>query len=118
MTMRVAARFDFGDRYQAAVLGQVLHSCDESRNRTLLAKVHRALAPGVTLPIAEFVVDEARASQTNALTFAVKMLVNAKDGDTNSFAEITGWLKEVGFGNVRIITPPGPAPLFLADRAL
>jgi ubiquinone/menaquinone biosynthesis C-methylase UbiE len=133
VTLSVAARFgvgdrvetragdlfeiDFGDNYQAAVLGHVLHSVGESRSRALLAKVHQALAPGGTVAIAEFLVDEARATQTNGLIFAVNMLVNTEDGDTYSFSEIAGWLKEAGFENVRSMEAPGPAPLILANRA-
>ena len=107
---------DFGDGYQAALLGQVLHSVGESRSRALLAKVYKALAPGGAIAIAEFLVDEARATQTNALIFAVNMLVNSKVGDTYSFAEIAGWLKEAGFENVRTLEAPGPSPLILANR--
>jgi len=107
---------DFGDGYQAALLGQVLHSVGESRSRALLAKVYKALAPGGAIAIAEFLVDEARATQTNALIFAVNMLVNSKVGDTYSFAEIAGWLKEAGFENVRTMEAPGPSPLILANR--
>jgi len=82
-----------------------------------LAKVHQALTPGGTLAIAEFLVDEARATQTNGLTFAVNMLVNTEDGDTYRFSEIAGWLKEAGFENVRMMEAPGPVPLILANRA-
>jgi hypothetical protein len=82
----------------------------------LLAKVHDALAPGGVVAIAEFLVDEARAAKTNGLIFAVNMLVNTEDGDTYTFSEIAGWLKEAGFENVRTMDAPGPAPLILANR--
>ena len=108
---------DFGDGYQAALLGQVLHSVGEVRSRTLLAKVFRALAPGGVIAIAEFLVDEARAARTNALIFAVNMLVNSKVGDTFSFPEIAAWLTQAGFENVRTLEAPGPSPLILANRA-
>jgi ubiquinone/menaquinone biosynthesis C-methylase UbiE len=133
VTLRVAARYGVGDRvearpgdvfeidlggdYQAAVLGHILHSFGEDRNRALLKKVHEALAPGGVVAIAEFLVDEARASQTNGLIFAVNMLVNTEHGDTYSFPEIAGWLKEAGFENVRSMEAPGSAPLILANRA-
>ena len=108
---------DLGKDYRAAVLGHILHSFGEKRNRALLAKVRQALAPGGTIAIAEFLVDEARAAKTNALIFAVNMLVNTEDGGTYSFSEIAGWLEEAGFENVRTMEAPGPSPLILADRA-
>jgi ubiquinone/menaquinone biosynthesis C-methylase UbiE len=108
---------DFGGDYQIAVLGHILHSVGESRSRALLAKVRQALAPGGTIAVAEFLVDEARATQTNGLIFAVNMLVNTEEGDTYSFSEIAGWLQEAGFENVRTMDAPGPSPLILANRA-
>jgi len=108
---------DFGGDYQIATLGHILHSFGPSRSRALLAKVRQALAPGGVIVIAEFLVDEARAAQTNALIFAVNMLVNTEEGDAYSFSEIAGWLKEAGFENVRTMAAPGPAPLILANRA-
>ena len=133
VTRRVAQRFGVGDRletragdlfevdfggdYQIATLGHILHSFGESRSRALLAKVRQALAPGGVVAIAEFLVDEARAAQTNALIFAVNMLVSTEEGDTYSFAEIAGWLKQAGFENARTMAAPGSAPLILANRA-
>ena len=62
----------------ASVPCTVLHTVGKNRSRALLAKVHQALTPGGTLAIAEFLVDEARATQTNGLIFAVNMLVNTE----------------------------------------
>jgi len=107
---------DFGADYQIAVLGQILHSFSEVRGRTLLTKLYEALAPGGAIAIAEFLVDEARATQTNSLIFAVNMLVNTTQGDAYSFAEIAAWLKEAGFENLRTMDAPGPAPLILANK--
>ena len=110
-------QIDFGCDYQVALLGHILHCINENQCRALLAKVHHALAPGGVVAIAEFLVDEARAAKTNGLIFAVNMLVNSEDGDTYTFSEISGWLKEAGFENVRTMEAPGPAPLILANRA-
>ena len=107
---------DFGAGYQVAVLGQILHSISESQSRALLAKIHQALAPGGVLAIAEFLVDDAHASPTHALIFAVNMLVNTEQGDTYSFSQIAAWLTEAGFENVRTLPAPGPSPLILANR--
>ena len=132
VTLTVAARHGVGDRveklagdvfeidlgggYQAAVLGHILHSFGESRCRRLLGKVRQALAPGGAIAVAEFLVDEARATKTNGLIFAVNMLVNTEDGGTYTFREIKGWLEQAGFENVRTLEAPGPAPLILANR--
>jgi hypothetical protein len=37
-------------------------------------------------------------------------------GETYSFGEIAGWLREAGFVDVRSLDAPGPSPLILANR--
>jgi ubiquinone/menaquinone biosynthesis C-methylase UbiE len=70
VTKRVAARFNlqdrfafvagdinevrFGEGFDIATLGHILHSEGEPRSRALLKKVYGALAPGGTIAIAEF----------------------------------------------------------------
>ena len=75
-----------------------------------------ALGPGGSIAIAEFVVNADRNGPPNALIFAVNMLVNTGAGDTYSFEEMNGWLKEAGFINMRQLEAPGPSPLLLADK--
>jgi precorrin-6B methylase 2 len=132
VTQRVAARFglterfqfiagdldsaDFGSGYDIATMGHILHSEGPRRSRALLAKTFHALAPGGTVAIAEFLVDDERASSTMGLIFAVNMLVNTDEGDTFSFNEIGGWLREAGFENPRTLDSPGPSPLILANK--
>ena len=107
---------DFGADHDLAILGHILHSEGELRSRELLKKTARALAPGGTIAIQEFLVDEQRASDVGGLIFGVNMLVNTDEGDTFSFHEIAGWLTEAGFRNARLVDAPGPSPLILATR--
>ena len=107
----------FGSRHDLAVLGHILHSEGEARSRQLLAKVAAAVAPGGTIAIAEFLVDEDRRGPVNGLIFALNMLVNTDQGDTFSLATISGWLSEAGFKDVRTLPAPGPSPLILATRS-
>ena len=79
----------------------------------LLEKAFSALAPGGTIAIAEILVDADRKSPLPALLFAVNMLVNSDHGDTFSLDEISGWLREAGFHNVRTVDAPGLAPLLI-----
>jgi len=107
---------DFGTGYQIATLGHIVHGEGEAGSRALLKKTFDALSPGGTIVIAEFLVDEERAKATHALLFAVNMLVGTEAGGTFSFGEISNWLVETGFRNVRQLEVPGPSPLILADR--
>jgi len=106
----------FGDGFDVATLGHILHSEGEARSRELLAKTAKALRPGGTIAIAEFLTNNERTAPPNALLFAVNMLVNTEHGDTFSFEEISGWLREAGFTNARTLASPGPSPLILATK--
>jgi ubiquinone/menaquinone biosynthesis C-methylase UbiE len=107
---------DFGSGYALATLGHILHSEGEALSRKLLAKTFKALASGGTIAIAEFLVNKERTGPTNALFFAVNMLVNTTSGNTWSFEEIGAWLEEAGFTNPRTLPSPGPSPLILATK--
>lgn len=107
---------DFGSGYAVATLGHILHSEGKARSQQLLEKTFRALAPGGTIAIAEFLVNADRTGPLNGLIFAVNMLVNTDDGDTWSFEEIGEWLREAGFVHPRTLAVHGPSPLILATR--
>jgi len=105
---------DFGAGHQVATLGHILHSEGRERSRQLLRKTFKALAPGGTIAISEFVPDDDRTGPATPLIFAVNMLVHTEAGDTFTFAEIADWLDEAGFENPRLLAAPAPSPLVLA----
>lgn len=108
---------EFGTGHTVATLGHILHSEGAARSKALLGKVCRALAPGGTIAIAEFLVNADRTGPVGGLFFALNMLVNTDEGDTYSFEEISDWLREAGFVDPRMLDAPGPSPLILATRA-
>jgi ubiquinone/menaquinone biosynthesis C-methylase UbiE len=107
---------DFGHGHNVATLGHILHSEGDARSQALLRKTFEALAPGGTIAIAEFLVNEDRTGPVGSLFFAGNMLVNTDDGDTYSFEEISRWLTEAGFTHPRLLECPGPSPLILATK--
>jgi ubiquinone/menaquinone biosynthesis C-methylase UbiE len=108
---------DFGTGHQIATLGHILHSEGSARSQALLKKVAAALAPGGTIAIAEWLVNDDRTGPPPGLIFAVNMLVNTDQGDTFTFNEIRRWLDDAGFTNARLLEVPGPSPLVLAEKA-
>ena len=132
VTRRIARRHGVGDRlttipgdllkvrlgknYQVATLGHILHSEGRARSRKLLKRTFDALAPGGTIAIMEFLVNHDRTEPVIGLLFAVNMLVNTEDGDTFSFEEISGWLREAGFTKPRLLKVPAVSPLVLATK--
>jgi ubiquinone/menaquinone biosynthesis C-methylase UbiE len=107
---------EFGSGHDVATLGHILHSEGIERSKSLLARTFQALAPGGTIAIAEFLVNSNRTGPLNGLVFAVNMLVNTDCGDTFSFSEIAGWLREAGFADPRTLDTHGPSPLILATK--
>ncbi len=107
---------DFGNGYDVATLGHILHSEGEERSRKLLKKTLNALNSGATIVIAEWLVNDERTEPLPSLLFSVQMLVNTEQGDTFSFNEIKSWLEEAGFKNARTLEAPGPSPLVLATK--
>ncbi|MGA8011956.1 MAG: methyltransferase [Candidatus Acidiferrales bacterium] len=107
---------DLGSGYSVATLGHILHMASPDRNRFLLKNIFRALAPGGTLVIGEFIVNEDRTGPVEPLAFAVNMLVHTEQGNAYTLGEIRSWLQEAGFVNVRTLAAPAPSPLILADK--
>ena len=107
---------EFGAGYNLITIGHILHSEGVERSRKLLRKCFDALAPGGTIAIQEFLVNPERTGPPIGLIFAVNMLVNTDTGDTWSFEEIAGWLRDAGFTNPRLLEAPGPSPLILATK--
>jgi len=108
---------NFGDGYDVATLGHILHSEGRDRSRKLLKKTANALKSGGTIAIGEWLVNDERTEPLNGLMFAVNMLVNTESGNTFSFNDIKRWLEEAGFKNARTLEAPGPSPLVLATKS-
>jgi ubiquinone/menaquinone biosynthesis C-methylase UbiE len=109
-------KVDFGRGYDIATLGHILHSEGPEHSQLLIKRVFDALAPGGTIAIAEFVANDDRTGPMNAMIFAVNMLVNTDEGNAFTFAQISGWLRDAGFENVRQLEAPAPSPLILANK--
>jgi SAM-dependent methyltransferase len=107
---------DLGGGYSIATLGHILHMASPDRNRYLLKNIFRALVPGGTLVIGEFIVNEDRTGPVESLAFAVNMLVHTEHGNAYTLGEMSSWLHEAGFVNVRTLVAPAPSPLILADK--
>lgn len=103
-------------RYDAAILGHICHSEGAVQTQKLFAKLARALKPGGTLAIAEFLVAPDRSGPPSGTIFALNMLAMTKEGDTYSVPQLTGWLAEAGFDRVRELPAPAPSPLVLATK--
>ncbi len=107
------------DAYDVITLGHILHGEGRSGSRDLIARSARALRPGGTLVIGEFIADEARAGRENPrpLLFALHMFLLTEDGDTYTLGEMSAWLADAGFTRIRTVPVAGASPVVLATRA-
>jgi ubiquinone/menaquinone biosynthesis C-methylase UbiE len=108
---------DFGeDRFDIALLGNIVHSEGERSSRDLFRKMHRALRPGGRIVIIDMIPNDERTGPPFALLFAINMLVNTESGGTYTIEEYTRWLKEAGFARVETIDIEWHSPLVVATK--
>lgn len=109
-------RTPFGGPYDLIIASHVLHHFDPAECRTLLRKIARALKPGGRLVIQEFVPDESRSKNVQALIFAVTMLVWTRAGDAYCASDYRKWLRQAGFRRVTFHRQPDPGDVLIATR--
>lgn len=91
----------FGSGYDVAFLSHVLHQEDEDRCLNLLAKSFRALRPGGLLVVQAMFIDAKGMSSTYASLHDLLALLIFPGGKNHTIEDTIGWLKKVGFINVR-----------------
>ncbi|MGH7209044.1 MAG: methyltransferase [Nitrospiraceae bacterium] len=91
-------------RYDVIWYSNVLHIYSPAQNQALFRRLPSALTPGGRLLIQDaFVLDRNGLYPQEANLFAVTMLLFTEEGNTYSVAETTEWLREAGFGRVRLL---------------
>jgi SAM-dependent methyltransferase len=106
---------DFGSAlYDYAIYGHIAHQESPSDNVTIFKKFRKALKPGGTLVINDFVLNDDRTGHPFAMMFAAQMLLVTKGGNAWRQSDYRGWLKEAGFATVDIVPTPTPATVVLA----
>lgn len=107
--------FDLGAGFDLVLLSQVLHMFSEPECRALLRLSHKALVPGGRIAIQEFILDPDKTSPRWAVLFSLNMLVGTAGGASYSAAELSNWLSEAGFKDIRHV-PLGMTGLMLAEK--
>jgi ubiquinone/menaquinone biosynthesis C-methylase UbiE len=108
---------DYGDEeFDIVLASNILQAFDSDTNRVILGKIFKALKPGGTLVINDFVPDDNRSKAKTALNFAVYMLIVTQGGDAYIFSEFERWLKDTGFGKVAQQRIPVGTTIITATR--
>ena len=108
---------DFGEnRFDLAILGNIVHSEGESSSRDLFRRVSRALKSGGLIAIIDMIPNDERTGPPFALIFALNMLINTEVGDTYTLAEYTAWLNDAGFRRVETADIGSHSPLIVGIK--
>ncbi|MBZ4320822.1 class I SAM-dependent methyltransferase [Streptomyces huiliensis] len=106
---------DFGeDEHDVVMYSNIAHQEGPEDNQAVFARARRALRPGGTLVVSDYVVDDDRAGPPFALTFAGEMLLKSRHGSTWRRRDYRQWLTAAGFEDVRFLETPSPTTLVLA----
>ena len=107
---------DFGaEKYDYAIYAHIAHQESPAGNLANFRKFRKALKPGGTLVVNDFVLNDDRTGHPFALLFASQMLVVTKDGFTYRQSDYRNWLTEAGFKSVDIVPTPTPSTLVFAS---
>jgi predicted O-methyltransferase YrrM len=87
---------EFGRDFDIVLFSAIMHINSPDMNRDILKKAADALNPGGQILISDFFVEPGRCAPSNAVIFAINMLVNTDAGDTYTVQEMTDWLEDAG----------------------
>ena len=88
-----------------------------ARNTSFLSKLRRAMKPGGTVAIVEFVPNEDRVSPPEAAVFSLTMLAGTPAGDAWTFAEYQRMFAAAGLRNPTLHQlTPSPQQAIVARR--
>ena len=103
------ARFDF------AVYSHIAHQEPPAENVRIFKKFRRAIKPGGTLVVNDFILGDDRTGHPFAMLFASQMLLVTKRGFTWTRSEYLRWLREAGFKKIEFVPTPTPATMVFAS---
>ena len=106
---------DFGSsKYDYSIYAHIAHQETRADNVAIFRKFRRALKPGGTLVINDFVLNDDGTGHPFALMFASQMLLVTKGGNAWRQSDYREWLAEAGFTSVQFMATPTPATVVLA----
>jgi hypothetical protein len=107
---------DFGSaKYDFGIYAHIAHQEAPADNLATFLKFRKALKPGGTLVVNDFILSNDRTGHPFAMMFAAQMLVVTKNGFTYRQSDYREWLGEAGFKSVDIVPTPTPSTLVFAS---
>ena len=107
---------DFGSaQYDFAIYSHLAHQETPEDNTAILRKFRKALKPGGTLVIQDFILADDRTGHPFAMMFTAQMLVVTQGGSAYRQCDYRAWLAEAGFKSVDIVATPTASTLVFAS---
>lgn len=107
---------DFGSsQYDFAIYSHLAHQETPEDNVTIFRKFRKALKPGGTLVVNDFILNDDRTGNPFAMMFTAQMLVITQGGAAYRQCDYRAWLAEAGFKAVDVVQPPGASTLIFAS---
>lgn len=97
-------------------MGNILHDWSEAQKLTLLQKSYDSLPEGGALIAIENIIDNERQKNTFGLMMSLNMLIETPAGFDYTAADFEGWVKQVGFKEVKILPLAGPTSAAIAYK--
>ena len=107
-TVNQIAKYDF------AIYGHIAHQETPADNVEIFWKFRRAIKPGGTLVVNDFILNDDRTGHSMAMLFAAQMLLVTEGGFTWRQSDYRKWLGVAGFASVDIVPTPTPSTLVFA----
>ena len=104
-----------GEEWDAVLLANVLHDHPPDRCQAIVATAAGLLAPGGTLLVYEWVLDETGDSPAAVALFDLMMLVENEGGAAWTAAQLTAWLEAAGLAGVELRRGAGPIAVLRAS---
>ena len=105
---RLRHGYDFG------IYSNIAHQETPADNLAVFRKFRKAIKPGGTLVVSDFVLGDERTGHPFAMMFSSQMLVVTNGGSAYREADYRKWLNEAGFPTVEFVATPGPSTIVLA----
>lgn len=103
-------------RADLITLGLILHDWNLEQKLQILRAAYDALEPGGALVVIENLIDDERRENAFGLLMSLNMLIEFGDAFDYSFADFTGWCKDIGFTRFEKLHIHGPCSAGIAYK--
>lgn len=106
-----------GEEWDYVLISNILHDRPAEENERIVREAASLLAPGGSLVIYEWVIDEGRTSPPGVASFTPMMVIENEGGWTWTEAEIGEWIGAAGLTASSVSQGPGPIAVIRASKA-